>query len=163
MREGDLVREGIVVRRGVLEDAEVIAGFNCAIARETEEIMLSAEVVRRGVEAALRDRSKGRYYLAEVQNEVVGQVMVTYEWSDWRNAWFWWVQSVYVCPEYRRGGVFRRLFEHVRHSAGENPEVCGLRLYAHRDNEDAKTAYSVMGMHLTEYDALYELALPSQR
>ena len=96
----------IRVRRALLADAKIIAEFNSAIAKETEHLELDRKRLLRGVKALLKDSSKGFYLLAEVKERVAGQLMITYEWSDWRSATFWWIQSVYVAPEFRNAGVF---------------------------------------------------------
>jgi GNAT superfamily N-acetyltransferase len=104
------------------------------------------------VRALLEDPAKGLYFVAEEAGQVVGQVMITFEWSDWRNGMFWWLQSVYVREEFRGQGVFRALFEHVRQLAGQQAGVCGLRLYVERENERAKAAYERQGMTNAGYE-----------
>ncbi len=140
-------------RRG---DATVVADYNRQMALETEGKQLDEVILRQGVEAVLSDPSKGRYFLAEAEGRVVGQMMITLEWSDWRNAWFWWIQSVYVHPDHRRQGVFSALFRHVQRAAMGSGQVCGLRLYAERENETAKATYQRLGMRETHYD-MFEL------
>lgn len=141
-------------------DAAVIASFNAAMARETEHLELDPARLRAGVEAVLLDSSKGFYLLAEDEEEqggrIIGQLMITYEWSDWRNGVFWWIQSVYVAPESRGRGTYRRLYEHVRKRAAEAGNVCGLRLYVERDNKRAQAVYIRQGMRATAYD-MYEV------
>jgi GNAT superfamily N-acetyltransferase len=139
------------VRRAQPPDAETIAAFNAAMARETEHLELDTERVCAGVLAILRDENKGLYFVAEHEGRVVGQAMVTYEWSDWRNATFWWIQSVYVHQEYRGRGVFRRLFAHIQ-DASRAAGACGLRLYVERNNEAARRTYERLGMRRTPYD-----------
>jgi GNAT superfamily N-acetyltransferase len=109
-----------------------------------------------GVAALLQDASRGLYYVAEVNGQVVGQVMITYEWSDWRNANIWWLQSVYVHPAFRRQGIFRALFAHVERLARKQPGICGLRLYMHADNTRARQSYLDLGMTHTKYE-VFEL------
>lgn len=139
------------VRTATVADAVIIAEFNRVMAHETEGITLDPIVLRRGVEAALADPRKARYFLAEIAGRVVGQAMVTVEWSDWRNGFFWWFQSVYVQPESRRCGVFRRLYQHIRDEASERSDVCGLRLYVYRENAGALDTYRRMGMTVCDY------------
>ena len=127
-------------------DIEVITANNAALAMETEHRRLSPDIVRAGVSAALADPAKGRYFVAELAGQVVGQIMHTYEWSDWRNGWFWWIQSVYVTQSARGQGVFRRLFDHLRTLARAEPGVCGLRLYVERDNSRAQKTYRQCGL-----------------
>ena len=106
----------------------------------------------------LKDASKGLYYVAELDGTVVGQVMITYEWSDWRNGNIWWLQSVYVKPEFRRQGIFRAMFKHLESLARERDDICGLRLYMHADNNRARRSYEELGMKQTKYE-VFELAL----
>ena len=106
----------------------------------------------------LKDPSKGLYYVAEVDDTVAGQVMITYEWSDWRNGNIWWLQSVYVKPEFRRQGIFRAVFKHLESQARQRDDVCGLRLYMHADNARARRSYEELGMKHTKYE-VFELAL----
>jgi GNAT superfamily N-acetyltransferase len=128
------------------------------LAAETENLRLDSERVQTGVAALLKDPSKGLYYVAEVDGTVAGQVMITYEWSDWRNGSIWWLQSVYVKPEFRRQGIFRALFKHLESLARERDDVCGLRLYMHADNTRARRSYEELGMKHTKYE-VFELAL----
>ena len=143
--------DSIAIRRATLDDADPIVAYNTALAAETEGKTLDARTITVGVRAALADPSRSLYFLAEVDGEVVGQTMVTFEWSDWRNAFFWWIQSVYVDSPFRRRGVFRALHEHVRREARSRPNVCGLRLYVHHDNHRAMKTYAQLGMPQSEY------------
>ncbi len=142
------------VRRATLADATVIAGFNRQLALETEKIRLDPNRLLRGVRAALRDPCKGIYFVAEIGGAVVGQLLITYEWSDWRNGSFWWIQSVYVAPAFRRRGVLRGLFEHVLALARSRKDVCGLRLYVHMQNRRACRVYRKLGLKPTKYKVL---------
>jgi GNAT superfamily N-acetyltransferase len=135
-----------------LSDAPVIAEFNAQLALETEQRRLDLERVRQGVLALLRDPAKGAYYLADVDGKVVGQLLITYEWSDWRNGNFWWIQSVFVEKAFRERGVFRALFAHVRKLAETQPDVCGLRLYMDAHNSRARQAYERLGLQRTNYE-----------
>jgi GNAT superfamily N-acetyltransferase len=130
---------------------DVIAQFNLHLAKETEHLDLELARVRVGVEALLRDPSKGLYFVAENAGRVIGQLLVTHEWSDWRNGDFWWLQSVYVQRDFRRHGVFKALFEFVLAKAAGQPDVCGLRLYMDADNDKAREAYERLGMKETNY------------
>jgi GNAT superfamily N-acetyltransferase len=141
----------LTVRQATSDDAPTIVEFNRRLAEESEGKTLDLAVLRKGVAAVLADPHKGPYFLAEEGGTVVGQMQVTYEFSDWRNGWFWWVQGVYVRPEARRKGVFRALFEHVAAAAKRDPEVIGLRLYVERDNELAHQTYEKLGMAWTSY------------
>ncbi len=139
------------IRRGTLADVETIASFNEAMALETEKITLDPETIRAGVAGVLNSANHGCYFLAEMDREVAGCLMITYEWSDWRNGQFWWIQSVFVRPQYRRHGVYRQLYGFVRQQIIAQPEVCGLRLYMDKDNDVASQAYRSLGMHQTNY------------
>jgi GNAT superfamily N-acetyltransferase len=125
-------------------------------------VQLDPERLRLGVEAVLRDPARGFYTVAEAESRLVGQMMITYEWSDWRNGTFWWIQSVYVPPEYRKRGVYRRLYEHVLGQAKARTEVCGIRLYVDRHNRAAQQVYERLGMRAASY-AMYELDFVLER
>jgi GNAT superfamily N-acetyltransferase len=142
---------GLSIREAVVSDAAQIAEYNARLALESEGTRLSPDVARPGAEAMFADRSRGRYWLAEVDGTVIGQLMLTYEWSDWRNGMVWWIQSVYVHGDYRRKGVFSALYRHVESLARHEPEVCGLRLYVEQDNARAQQTYESLGMHMTNY------------
>ncbi len=115
------------------------------MAEETEGRPLDPNIIGPGVLALLNDADKGRYWVAEANGEVVGQIMVTYEWSDWRNGSLWWIQSVYVHPDHRRSGVFSALYHRVEAIAQKN-DACGLRLYVEHNNERAQETYKALGM-----------------
>jgi ribosomal protein S18 acetylase RimI-like enzyme len=145
------------IRRAAVQDGEIIAAFNAAMARETEHLELEPARLRAGVAAVLSDESKGFYLVAEDgAGAVVGQLMITFEWSDWRNGVFWWIQSVYVAPEARGAGVYRRLYDEVKCAASAAGNVCGIRLYVERDNRRAQEVYVRQGMRATAYD-MYEV------
>ena len=146
----------ITVRRAVDSDLETIVGFNASMAEKTEGKTLDLERLRAGVAAVLADDRLGFYLVAEIRDHVAGQLMITTEWSDWRNAYFWWIQSVYVAPEFRRQGVYRALDGHVRTEAGKRSNVCGLRLYVDRDNRVAQAVYAGLDMQHSDYD-MYEI------
>jgi len=147
----------IVIRYAKLSDVDAIVQFNLEMAYETEGISLSIEKLTDGVKAVFDDNTKGFYVIAESDDKPVGQALVTYEWSDWRNAIFWWIQSVYVVPEYRGAGIFKAIFTYIR-STAESSNVCGIRLYVERNNHIAKSVYKRLGMEESHYD-LYELML----
>jgi len=142
----------ITIRRAHPQDAEVIAKNNTAMAKETEDKHLDQDTVRSGVNQALSNPHRGFYLLAEKSGRVVGQTLITPEWSDWRNADFWWIQSVYVDPKERKTGVFRTLYQHVLKEAEQDTQVCGLRLYVHRDNRRAQSVYRSLGMDRAQYE-----------
>ena len=149
-------RMKIIVRKARPADAATITEFNRLMAEETEHRSLDGTVLRAGVNALLEDESKGLYYVAETDGGIVGQLMITYEWSDWRNGNFWWIQSVYVKQEFRGKGVFKSLFEHVKGLAKLRSDVCGLRLYVEENNIRAKKTYEGLGMKKTHYE-MYEI------
>jgi GNAT superfamily N-acetyltransferase len=144
------------VRAANPRDLDTLADFNAAMAMETESKVLSYTQLVGGVQYLLDHPEDGRYWVAEDEADgVVGALMLTYEWSDWRNARFWWIQSVYVLPDWRGRGVYSTLHRHVRAQAREQADVCGLRLYVERNNGHAQAVYRALGMHETAYD-LYE-------
>jgi GNAT superfamily N-acetyltransferase len=136
----------VTIRRAEPRDAAVVAEYNRRLALETEAKVLDPAVLARGVARILADSTRGLYYVAEANGEVVGQVMLTYEWSDWRDGWLWWYQSVYVREDARRLGVFRQLFDTVVRAARDAGDVVGLRLYVEKDNLRAQQTYQKMGM-----------------
>jgi ribosomal protein S18 acetylase RimI-like enzyme len=145
----------LTIRDATPGDAEIIADFNSRLAFETEGMRLSPEVINRGVETLLADQSKGRYWVAQADSRVV--IMVTYEWSDWRNGMIWWIQSVYVHGDYRRSGVFSLLYRHVESLARRDPQVSGIRLYVERDNARARRTYESLGMDMTDYRVMQSM------
>ena len=143
------------IRTGKSADASTIARFNAEMALESEGIQLDMGVLTKGVHAALADPERAFYLLSELDGEPAGQLMVTFEWSDWRDGWIWWIQSVYVKPEHRRKGVYSGLYHRLQEMAAERGDVRGIRLYVMRENFTAKHTYEALGMHHSEYD-LYE-------
>ena len=144
----------IKIREASASDIPVLAQNNQALALETENIQLESETILAGVSYAL-ERADCHYFVAELNGEVAGQTMITYEWSDWRNGDMWWIQSVYVQPEYRKKGVFRSLFNHIEQLARNHPEVKALRLYVMEDNPSGKNTYKTLGMQDSGY-IIYE-------
>ena len=135
-------------------DAEIIAAYNVRLARESEARELSQDTVLAGVRALIDSPENGRYFVAEQDGEVLGQLLITFEWSDWRNGLFWWIQSVYVSATHRREGVFSRLYEHVAGLAAHEDGVCGIRLYVEEDNTRAHSTYRSLGMSNTGYQVM---------
>jgi ribosomal protein S18 acetylase RimI-like enzyme len=150
------------IRRASLRDAPVLAAFNSAMALETEGKVLLPDVIGAGVRGLLRRPDSGFYTVAQVDGEVIAALMVTREWSDWRNGDFWWIQSVYVRPAFRRRGVYRRLYRHLRALAASERAVCGFRLYVERHNRRAQATYRANGMERTHY-LVYEQLKPGIR
>lgn len=141
----------LLVRAATPDDADLLARWNIAMAWETESLALDPPTVHRGVAAVLADSAKGRYRVATRDGVPVGALMITTEWSDWRNGTWWWIQSVYVAPEARRTGVYRALHESVLADAAEAGDVRGVRLYVEQDNERAQRTYAAMGMKRGHY------------
>ena len=150
------------VRPATPADLPTVVAFNAALANETEGKRLDPATLAAGVAAALADPAKGHYAVAEEAGRVVGQCLVTLEWSDWRNGWFWWIQSVYVLPAARRGGVFRDLYRHLEAAAAARPDVIGLRLYVERDNARAQATYASLGMAEEPYNLMVRYPLPGR-
>jgi GNAT superfamily N-acetyltransferase len=134
------------VRPATEADAAFLVEFNCRLAYESEGKTLDPDVVKAGVAAGLRDLNKAAYFVAEDAGKVVGMVLLTREWSDWRNGWLWWIQSVYVRAETRRHGVFRTLYDHIYRLAKAERDVIGLRLYMEENNHNAARTYRAVGM-----------------
>jgi GNAT superfamily N-acetyltransferase len=149
----------IRVREASLADADVVIEFNRLLALESEGKALAMELLAPGVKACLADPAKGRYWLAEEDGVILGQMGISYEWSDWRNGMFWWIQSVYVRPEARRRGVFRTIYNHIEAAARQNPDVIGLRLYVDDRNHTAQETYFRMGLERTAYFLLEKYPL----
>jgi len=145
------VSNRLLVRMGEDKDCETLAKFNTAMAWETEEKKLELPVVTKGVQTLLKNPKYGFYVVAEVEGEVVGSLMVTYEWSDWRCSVFWWIQSVYVKPQFRKQGVFRSLYEFLKEMASQEENICGFRLYAEQSNDTAHNTYGSVGMKEAPY------------
>jgi GNAT superfamily N-acetyltransferase len=148
--------DNLLIRPARPADASVIADFNAAMALETEHKQLDPTVLRAGVEHAIANPDAARYFLAELGGQVAGQLLLTMDWSDWRNATFWWIQSVYVRPEYRSRGVFKALYRHVEQLARARSDVCGLRLYVEKENATAQDVYRKLAMRDTGY-LVYEV------
>ncbi len=146
--------EDFKIRLGEERDAETLADFNIAMARETEEKELPKDVVLSGVRGLMARPDHGFYLVAESEGAVAGSLMVTFEWSDWRDGFFWWVQSVYIRPEFRRRGVYRRLYQAVKDRAA-NANVRGFRLYVELENSVARKTYENLGMSEIPYK-MYE-------
>ena len=144
------------VRPATLDDLEALVAFNAAMALETEGKTLDIELLRRGTRAVFDSSQRGFYLVAEVDGSPVGSLLVTYEWSDWRNGWFWWIQSVYVKPERRRMGVYSAMHRWVLDTARSRSDVCGVRLYVDRDNDAARKTYRSLGMSESHYDMFEE-------
>jgi GNAT superfamily N-acetyltransferase len=144
----------ISIRTANSVDAEIITSFNSQMAWETEGRRLDPLILVQGVSMLLENPSRGFYLLAEIEGNVVGQCMITYEWSDWRCGDFWWIQSVYIVPDCRRKGVFKALYSHVLKAARATDLVVGIRLYVERDNSGAIQTYLNVGLNQAHYSML---------
>ena len=142
----------MTVRNATPKDAATIAGFQIKMALETEGLTLEPEVVEQGVAAVFRDPSKGRYFVAEEEGVVIASLMITYEWSDWRNGLVWWFQSVYVQPGYRKQGVFAQMYRYIKELVEASADIRGLRLYVDKRNLPAQKVYIRLGMNGSHYD-----------
>jgi GNAT superfamily N-acetyltransferase len=150
------------IRRAKLSDCQALAEFNINMAKETEGIELIPKVIAAGVEAMIKNPQMGFYLVVEDEGDIQASLMVTTEWSDWRNGLFWWIQSVYVTEAYRRRGLYRKLYERVKGLAEAEEHVCGFRLYVEHDNRVAQKAYQSLGMDETDYK-LYEELKPGTK
>ncbi len=141
----------IKVRLANIEDAETIAAFQIEMAYETENLLLDKETIETGVISVFHDNKKGKYFVAEEDGNVVASLLLTPEWSDWRNKWVWWIQSVYVTQNHRRKKIFKKMYEYVKNLVIEDPNAAGLRLYVDLSNENARSVYKALGMNGEHY------------
>ncbi|WP_319229508.1 GNAT family N-acetyltransferase [Draconibacterium orientale] len=141
----------MIIRQATLQDHKTLVTFQLAMAHETEGIELHAPTVEKGVEAVLNDSNKGHYYVAEINGQVVSSLLSTFEWSDWRNGTILWIQSVYVSPEFRRKGVYRKMYAHIKDRVMKADNLNGIRLYADKTNVAAQNTYENLGMNHDHY------------
>ena len=141
----------MIVRKAIKEDAELIAAFQLAMALETEQLILDPQIVDCGVRAVFDDPNRGNYYVAEINGEVIGSLLTTFEWSDWRNGTVLWIQSVYILPQYRRHGAYRNMYRYLQEMVLNNQNLRGIRLYADISNTPAHLTYLKMGMNADHY------------
>ena len=144
----------ISIRKARPEDAKVIIDFQQKMAWETEQMTLVQEIITKGVNAVFNNPALGQYWVAEENDVVVASLLITYEWSDWRNSNVWWFQSVYVLSDYRRTGIFRSMYLHIKNEA-DKQGIAGLRLYVETNNLRAQKTYEALGMH-SEHYTMYE-------
>lgn len=143
------------IRKGQATDLQALINFNQAMALETEELALDTDVLTKGVNTLLTSPEKGFYLVAEVDGEIAGSLMVTFEWSDWRAKDYYWIQSVYIRPENRRQGIYNKLYQEVKDIAAKNGGAASFRLYVEQDNTNAQQTYSALGMEQSYY-LMYE-------
>ncbi len=146
----------INIREAMPKDTDHIVRFQQDMALETEGKVLNEPLLRQGVANVFESDDKGFYLVAEADGGVVGSLLITFEWSDWRNATFWWIQSVFVDADWRRRGVYRAMYDWVHEIAGSRDDICGIRLYVERTNHIAQQTYNSLGMAHSHYD-LYEI------
>lgn len=150
----------MVVREAKYQDKEIIAGFQVAMALETENLLLDITIVNKGVEAVFDDRSKGTYFVAEKESKVVGSLLITYEWSDWRNGVVWWIQSVFINPEFRGIGIFPEMYRHILKNVKQDGHIRGIRLYVDKTNIKAQKVYNKLGMDGGHYSTFEWMKQP---
>ena len=160
MRKG---QEGtLLIRPATLDDLDVIVAGNMGLAEESEQLRLDEKILRSGIRALLEGRAPGRYWIAAIDGQVVGQLLITFEWSDWRNRMVWWIQSVYVAPAARGRGVFRALYGHARREA-QAEGAGGLRLYVDVTNRRAQSVYAALGMKGDHYRVFEDMFVEPAR
>ena len=142
----------LVIRQGTPVDADILTDFSLALGSEVEGIALDRGLVLRGVKAVLEDSAKGFYLVVEADGSPIGGLAISYEWSTWRAATFWWIQDVYVEPPWRRKGVYRTLYNHLHRMGRSRGDIGGIRLYVDQNNLVAKEAYVKLGMAKAHYD-----------
>ena len=155
------MNDDVNIRKAMFKDIEKITGYNVQMAMETEDKKLERSEVLKGVKAVIEDSHKGFYLVAEKRDEkigIVGQLMITFEWSDWRNKCFWWIQSVYVDKNFRNQKIFTSLYRELLQLARSREDIGGLRLYVQEHNESAKKVYEALGMNKTSYE-IFEMFL----
>jgi len=139
------------VRQATINDQQSIVNFQLAMANETEGIELDRPTVEQGVKAVISDNTKGNYYVTEINGQVISSLLTTFEWSDWRNGTILWIQSVYVLPEFRRKGVYREMYSHIKDLVLTTNDLNGIRLYADKSNHPAQKTYESLGMNQDHY------------
>jgi ribosomal protein S18 acetylase RimI-like enzyme len=144
----------ITIRKATPDDSEAIIDFQQKMAWETEQMTLVPEIINKGVNAVFADSTRGQYWVAEENRKIVASLLITYEWSDWRNSNVWWFQSVYVLPEFRRKGIFKSMYQLIKNEAGKI-HIAGLRLYVETNNTRAQETYESLGMK-SEHYKMYE-------
>ena len=145
----------LVIEEARIGDLNTLVEFQLKMAMETEELKLDREILIKGVKAVYEDPAKARYFVARIDERVVGMLMITLEWSDWRNGWVWWIQSVYVEQEFRKDGIFRSMYTYIRNVVENSDSIRGLRLYVDKRNIKAQKVYNALGMtgeHYTTYE-----------
>jgi ribosomal protein S18 acetylase RimI-like enzyme len=140
-----------IIRKATIDDHSIIVDFQMAMALETENLKLDRKILSKGVTSVLVEGNGSGYYIAEVNSQIAGMLMITMEWSDWRNGWVWWIQSVYTNPEFRKSGVYRSLYTHIANLAKSSDNIKGIRLYVDKRNTRAQKVYESLGMNGEHY------------
>lgn len=150
----------MIIRKANINDLDTLVRFQVDMAWESEQMTLNKDIVYEGIKAAIADPdAKGQIWVALDSNNLVGSLMITYEWSDWRNGWIWWIESVYVLPDFRKNGVYKALYTHIQNIVKDNEEIKGIRLYVDKGNLRAQKVYEALGMsgeHYTTYEWMKE-------
>lgn len=149
----------INIRKAQIKDIERIVEFQKEMAFETENLNLDSNILLKGVTSVFEDDAKASYYIAENETEPTGMLMITKEWSDWRNGWVWWIQSVYIKPGFRKMGIYKLLYDHIKKIVIKSDNIMGLRLYVDKRNIRAQSVYNSLGMtgdHYTTYEWMKE-------
>ena len=141
----------VKIRKADIDDVETITSFQIKMALETENLELDKKTVKKGVTSVFKNKNKGQYYVAEENNKIIGSLLVTPEWSDWRNGTILWIQSAYVALEYRRKGVFKYMYNHLKKQIKKSDNLLGLRLYVDKTNQNAQKTYEKLGMNDEHY------------
>ena len=152
----------IQIHKALIAHTSIIADFQVRMARETENLNLDKAIVTQGVKAVFQDDSKGIYFIATDSDKTIGSMLITKEWSDWRNSWVNWLQSVYVIPEMRKQGVFRLMFNYLSDLINQDSDVAGIRLYVDASNKNALQVYTQLGMngdHYKVFEIMKELKI----
>ncbi len=157
MKKMDISVINSEIRVADLSDLSALVEHNLAMALETENLALKKDIVEAGVHRVFQDTAKGFYLIAEINQQIAGSLMITYEWSDWRNEDIWWIQSVYIRPDFRKKGIYKKLYNVVKEMALESG-TGSIRLYVEQTNTQAKAVYQQLGMEYSNYD-LFEVNL----
>lgn len=146
-----LYMDDVEIRKAEISDILIIKGFQLLLALESEGISLDQDILQKGIQAVFDDGEKGQYYLAVKEGKAIATLLITREWSDWRNGTVWWIQSVYVEKQHRKSGVFKKMYEYLKNAVIEDSSVRGLRLYVDNHNENAQAVYRQLGMDGNHY------------
>ena len=147
-----------VIRKATINDLDILASFQIKMAKETEDMILEKDIITQGISMGLNDINKAQYFVAILDKEIVGSLMITKEWSDWRNKWVLWIQSVYVAESHRQKGVYKALYTNILNMVEQNKEYGGLRLYVDKTNINAQQVYSKLGVNGEHYQLFEYMA-----